>query len=65
MTWFEGGYHEGERIMTTDGQDCVLSVSLGTLGWMATEVATGTQLVLVFTDEEEPVPRAPEAPAEE
>jgi hypothetical protein len=46
--WIDGGYKEGEQVQTTDGVDCVLTVSLGSLGWVAREVKTGRKIILMF-----------------
>lgn len=48
MKWFDGGFKEGDRVTDTDGRECELTVSLGTLGWIAIEVETGRKVILMF-----------------
>lgn len=50
--WIDGGYKEGERVTTTEGIACVLTVSLGSLGWVAREAETGREIILMFGEEE-------------
>jgi len=46
--WIDGGYKEGERVITTEGIACVLTVSLGSLGWVAREAETKRKIILMF-----------------
>lgn len=50
--WIDGGYKKGERVTTTEGVKCILTVSLGSLGWVAKEVKTGRKIILMFCSDE-------------
>jgi len=45
--WIDGGYSEGETVIT-DGDVFTLSVSLGSLGWVAINKATRRKTILIF-----------------
>lgn len=49
--WFDGGYKAGQQV-TVDGVRYRLTVSLGTLGWVAYNYKTRRKEVLMFTSEE-------------
>lgn len=49
--WFDGGYKKGQRVVV-DGVRYRLTVSLGTLGWVAYNYKTKRKEILVFAPEE-------------
>jgi hypothetical protein len=49
--WITGGYVEGESVKTVDGIECILTVSLGSIGWVARD-DRGKEIILLFCEEE-------------
>lgn len=49
--WIDGGYKEGDEITTVDGLTCVLKTSLSYLGWVATDLSTGRDTIVMFCNE--------------
>jgi hypothetical protein len=47
MEWFDGGYREGERVIS-DSVEYILLISLGTLGWIVEDVRTKKRTILMF-----------------